>query len=128
MAKPEWGTKRMCPNCGARFYDMRRNPVECPNCGGTSDTSSPVRVRRGAPPPVPLPPPPEPVLDEDVAPEIEVEGIEEIEDEEAEEGALEQMEAKEEEELIEDASDLGEDTDDMAEVMEHIDEDVADKV
>ncbi|MBA4050305.1 MAG: TIGR02300 family protein, partial [Erythrobacter sp.] len=22
MAKPEWGTKRTCPKCGTRFYDL----------------------------------------------------------------------------------------------------------
>ena len=22
MVKPEWGTKRSCPKCGERFYDL----------------------------------------------------------------------------------------------------------
>ena len=33
MAKPEWGTKHLCTNCSARFYDMKRTPVSCPACG-----------------------------------------------------------------------------------------------
>jgi uncharacterized protein (TIGR02300 family) len=33
MGKPEWGAKRICPNCGARFYDLLRDPVPCPSCG-----------------------------------------------------------------------------------------------
>lgn len=33
MAKPEWGLKRLCPSCGARFYDLLRDPVPCPACG-----------------------------------------------------------------------------------------------
>lgn len=33
MAKPEWGLKRLCPSCGARFYDLLRDPVPCPTCG-----------------------------------------------------------------------------------------------
>lgn len=33
MAKPEWGAKRVCPSCGARFYDLLRDPVPCPACG-----------------------------------------------------------------------------------------------
>ena len=33
MTKPEWGTKRTCPKCSTRFYDlMRDNPVVCINC------------------------------------------------------------------------------------------------
>ena len=34
MAKPEWGTKRTCPNCGTRFYDLgNEDPVTCVECG-----------------------------------------------------------------------------------------------
>ncbi|WP_448585150.1 TIGR02300 family protein [Thermaurantiacus sp.] len=34
MIKPEWGTKRTCPKCGTRFYDlMHDEPVTCINCG-----------------------------------------------------------------------------------------------
>jgi uncharacterized protein (TIGR02300 family) len=34
MVKPEWGTKRTCPKCGTRFYDLgKEDPVTCINCG-----------------------------------------------------------------------------------------------
>jgi uncharacterized protein (TIGR02300 family) len=34
MVKPEWGTKRGCPKCGTRFYDLTKDePVTCINCG-----------------------------------------------------------------------------------------------
>ncbi|UIP05531.1 TIGR02300 family protein [Erythrobacter sp. SDW2] len=34
MAKPEWGTKRSCPKCGTRFYDLGKDdPVACIECG-----------------------------------------------------------------------------------------------
>jgi uncharacterized protein (TIGR02300 family) len=34
MTKPEWGTKRSCPKCATRFYDlMKDEPVTCINCG-----------------------------------------------------------------------------------------------
>lgn len=34
MAKPEWGTKRSCPKCGERFYDLgNEEPVTCIECG-----------------------------------------------------------------------------------------------
>jgi hypothetical protein len=32
VSKPEWGEKRECPECGARFYDLKRDPVICPKC------------------------------------------------------------------------------------------------
>ncbi len=33
MTNPELGTKRDCPECGARFYDLGKEPAECPKCG-----------------------------------------------------------------------------------------------
>ncbi|MBX3562387.1 MAG: TIGR02300 family protein [Sphingomonas sp.] len=34
MVKPEWGTKRTCPKCGTRFYDLGKDdPVHCISCG-----------------------------------------------------------------------------------------------
>lgn len=34
MVKPEWGTKRTCPKCGTRFYDLGNDdPVKCIECG-----------------------------------------------------------------------------------------------
>jgi uncharacterized protein (TIGR02300 family) len=32
LSKPELGTKRDCPSCGAKFYDLNKNPVACPKC------------------------------------------------------------------------------------------------
>ena len=32
MSKPARGTKRVCPSCGARFYDLNRAPITCPVC------------------------------------------------------------------------------------------------
>ena len=34
MVKAEWGTKRSCPKCATRFYDLGKDdPVTCINCG-----------------------------------------------------------------------------------------------
>ena len=34
MVKAEWGTKRSCPKCGTRFYDLGKDdPVTCIECG-----------------------------------------------------------------------------------------------
>ena len=32
MAKPELGTKRLCASCGAKFYDLSKDPIICPKC------------------------------------------------------------------------------------------------
>ena len=33
MAKPELGTKRLCASCGAKYYDLNKDPITCPKCG-----------------------------------------------------------------------------------------------
>ncbi len=30
MPKEEWGTKRVCPTTGKRFYDLNKNPIVSP--------------------------------------------------------------------------------------------------
>jgi uncharacterized protein (TIGR02300 family) len=32
VAKPELGTKRLCANCAAKFYDLNKDPIVCPKC------------------------------------------------------------------------------------------------
>ena len=32
MAKSELGTKRLCASCGAKFYDLSKDPIVCPKC------------------------------------------------------------------------------------------------
>ncbi len=45
MTKAELGTKRLCPNCGARYYDLNHEPILCPRCG----TQFEVAVTRARP-------------------------------------------------------------------------------
>lgn len=45
MPKEEWGTKRMCPHCGARFYDLQNDPMTCPACGAEFTAESLVAGR-----------------------------------------------------------------------------------
>ncbi|MGR3463466.1 TIGR02300 family protein [Limimaricola sp.] len=33
MPKEEWGTKRICPTTGKRFYDLNANPIVSPYTG-----------------------------------------------------------------------------------------------
>jgi uncharacterized protein (TIGR02300 family) len=41
MPKEEWGTKRLCPETGKRFYDLNKTPILSPYTGKvvTIDTS-----------------------------------------------------------------------------------------
>jgi uncharacterized protein (TIGR02300 family) len=119
VAKPEWGTKRICPSCGARYYDLMRDPIVCPKCSTPFDPEAFLKSRRSRPA-APVEKELEPVSAEEIDPEAETEEAEATE-EEGEEGVpLEENE--EDEELIEDASELGEDEDDMAEVIENVEE------
>lgn len=48
LARTDLGEKQICPNCGAKFYDLRRRPAVCPKCTTSFDPSEEgVRVRRG---------------------------------------------------------------------------------
>ncbi|WP_343207175.1 TIGR02300 family protein [Azospirillum formosense] len=52
MAKPEWGVKRICPSCGARYYDLRKDPPVCPSCGAQFDPEALLKSRKARPAPV----------------------------------------------------------------------------
>ena len=44
MAKPELGVKRQCQACGAKFFDLNKDPIVCPKCGTVFQTLAPVRA------------------------------------------------------------------------------------
>ena len=119
VAKPEWGSKRICPSCGARYYDLLREPVICPKCATPFDAEAFLKSRRTRPAP-PVEKELEPVGADEIDAEVETEEAEAAEEEE-EAVPLEEAE-EEDEELLEDASELGEDEDDMAEVIENVEE------
>ena len=93
MAKPELGTKRVCVSCSTRFYDLTKSPAVCPKCGTEQPVDQPRPRRTGGNviedkrPKKPAPAP------EDV--DVEVEGVEDVE----------------EEDVLEAADDLEDDTD-----------------
>src|SRR5271156_3664098 len=120
VAKPDWGSKRICPSCGTRYYDLLRKPVICPKCSTPFDPEAFLKSRR-ARPVAPVEKEVEPVGGDELDADVEAEeGDAVVEEEEA----IPPEEAEEEdEELLEDASELGEDEDDMAEVIENVEED-----
>jgi uncharacterized protein (TIGR02300 family) len=123
LAKPEWGTKRICPSCGTRYYDLMHDPVVCPKCATPFDPEAFLRSRRSRPA-APVERELEPVSGEDIDADLETDEAEADEADEDEVVPSEDAE-EEDEELIEDASELGEDDDDMAEVIDNVEDEEA---
>ena len=95
MSKSEWGLKRICPGCGMRYYDMKKNPPVCPKCKTAFDPEGLVRARRGK------------VMDKKAAPKDTEDTIED----------LPITDIAPDDEVMEDAEELAdEDVDDVVEV------------
>ncbi|HEY1782979.1 MAG TPA: TIGR02300 family protein [Roseiarcus sp.] len=45
MAKPELGNKHQCQNCGAKFFDLNKDPIVCPKCGTVFQGAAAARAR-----------------------------------------------------------------------------------
>jgi uncharacterized protein (TIGR02300 family) len=106
MAKPELGTKRVCADCGTKFYDLNRDPMTCPNCGAQFDLMSLLAVRYPTAKAREKPEPEAEAENEELAePTV---ALEEADAEEAETGRAE-PEIAEDEEIpdIEEEEDLG---------------------
>lgn len=107
MSNEKWGTKRICIECGVAFYDLNKDPIKCPKCGAEFD--------------------PEEFTKNSFATKAKkarrmTAQIEENEDDlELPDAEIEDMEDDDEElDIIEDASDIGDDSHDMAEVIGNI--------
>ena len=103
MAKAEWGLKRTCQSCGAKFYDMNRSPIACPKCGANFDPEALLKARRSKPAAA-------------AAKAAPVEEADPVEAEVVVEG--DEKEEEEEEAVMEDTSELGQDSDDVEEVVD----------
>jgi uncharacterized protein (TIGR02300 family) len=78
MVKPEWGTKRSCPKCGTRFYDLGKDdPATCISCGLAWAPEPVLKSKQPLPFDAPKPEKVKEEVDSDLA-----EGIEAAEDEE----------------------------------------------
>lgn len=103
MAKPDLGTKRLCGSCGAKFYDLGKDPIVCPKCETVFHPVVATRSRGGAPAAPVAPLVPEAEVPE--AAEVELVSLEEA-DAEAEGGKKEAaVEGEEEVEVADDAAD-----------------------
>jgi uncharacterized protein (TIGR02300 family) len=41
------GLKRICTSCGTRFYDLKKRPINCPNCKEEFTGETKIKTRRG---------------------------------------------------------------------------------
>jgi uncharacterized protein (TIGR02300 family) len=73
VAKPELGTKRLCASCGAKFYDLNKDPIHCPKCEALY-VIAPI-VTRGRPEPAAAAPRAAPVEEVAVAEPAEIETV-----------------------------------------------------
>ena len=125
MTKAELGTKRLCPNCGAKFYDLNKDPIVCPKC---TTVMAPVAMPpRGRPEPAPRPAP-APAEEEVVAPETAEAEFVSLEEADAEASGKKTAEGEAAEGTDEDIEIEDESLDDSTfiEEQEEGDEDVAD--
>jgi uncharacterized protein (TIGR02300 family) len=127
VAKPELGTKRLCANCGAKFYDLSKDPIHCPKCG-TVYVIAPV-VTRGRPDAAAVARPPVVPAEEVVTPEpqeVETVSLEEADAEAsgAKKPAATEADATDDDVEIEET--LDDDDDTFIEEQEEEDADVTD--
>ena len=128
MVKAELGTKRTCPSCGTKFYDLLKSPIICPKCG-VSFIAAPLLPSKGEVPQA-APKPPREVPKAEVAEEVsdvELVSLEEVEEagaEEDETAAIADVDLGEEEETAEaeeDSTFLVEDEEESGDVAGYLD-------
>jgi uncharacterized protein (TIGR02300 family) len=129
VKKPNLGQKQTCNKCEARFFDLNNNPAVCPKCGEVNKIA-PEKVKSVAA-----------VAPKEVigfeTPKIVSTPAADIPEAPAEDGdakthnEVDDLEAELEEglgnELMEDTSEICEDSDEFSEVLQHVDDGVGDK-
>ena len=104
MADPKWGSKRICQGCGCKFYDMGKDPIECPKCGTVFDPEAILKSRRPRPVAKPVEvkkPEPKAASDDD---DLDLEDDLDVDDDDNDDSVL-------------DASDLDDSDDDLGDVV-----------
>ena len=109
VVKVAWGVKRTCQSCSSRFYDLQRSPITCPKCGSIYEILTTTKRSRNR-------------ASQETAKILPFGAEEELL------GAVLDLEVDIEEslddELLEDTSDLDEDLNEMADVVEVEKEDI----
>ena len=119
VTKAELGTKRLCANCGARYYDLNKDPIVCPRCGTEFEVPVAAKAR---PQTARAESPAEDEAEAEAAPAAEFVSLEEADDEAAESGAV-KIDLGDDEEIEADADDEDEEGDDVTGIIGDVDED-----
>ena len=122
MARPELGTKRICPTTGKKFYDLNKDPVISPYSGQVVPTSVSTSFARGTAPTVARKEAPTDDEDETDGPELV--SLDEVEAEEADKDTDTDTESED----ALDIDDDGETVEDDALVVDEDDDDTTDLV
>lgn len=127
VVKAEWGVKRICQECGTKFYDMRRAEIVCPKCESVFKIVPP-KPKRTQPAAKEAAVEEKPAVAKGLGPggdteeteeADELDDIEDLDDiDDIEDVVSDDDEDDDDGDMIEDASDLGDDDDDMAEVIQ----------
>ena len=82
MVNAELGTKRTCPNCAARFYDLLKEPITCPKCDTSFIAQSILPSKSDYPGVIPQAPKPRVVEETDDAEsgDVELISLEDVEE------------------------------------------------
>ena len=139
MAKLDRGNKRICQNCSAPFYDLRRDPIVCPKCdavfdleavlksrrprGQTADAANSAKSKAKKETPAPAEEPADEKVEVEVEVEVEAEAEAEVDPDapDADAPAAEEdtpADDGDDDTVLEDASDLGDDDGDVAGVVD----------
>jgi uncharacterized protein (TIGR02300 family) len=113
VAKSEWGVKRVCQSCAAKFYDLNRSPITCPKCAAPFDPDALLKSRRSRPTPTKAAKPePRAAADKETK---KPPGDDAKLDEDGDEPAATPADDQDDDTLLQDTSDLG--GDDVSEVV-----------
>jgi uncharacterized protein (TIGR02300 family) len=118
VAKPELGSKRHCQSCGAKFYDLNKDPIICPRCGAAFMAAAVAGRSRAEPVAARA------VEEEEIEPEVAGPEMVSLDEVEAEEAGKEVVA----EDDVEIEDDLVEEDDTFLEEEEVADDDVADLI
>ncbi len=99
MSKDKLGVKRTCPNCDGKFYDLNKDPLVCPLCS-TQFKLEDIIKKRGE--------------SKVSAKDIDLDEGDDI---------IMPSNMDDNDDIVEDTSDLGDDNDDMSDVIDNIERD-----
>ncbi len=105
MGKVDLGMKLTCESCGARFYDLNKQPGVCPKCGAKNARPQVFRTRRPA----------EERAEKQKALAAAAAADKELD---ADDADVDVVDDDEDEAVIEDTSDLGDEDEDVEVVVE----------